>query len=45
MLRHMIVAQSVMHKPRPDLEAHAKLHGAIHRTSRMITDFFRSLVH
>lgn len=45
MLRHMIVAQSAMHKTQPDLNAHAKLHGAFHRTGRMITDFFRSLVH
>ncbi|MDA4848412.1 hypothetical protein [Hoeflea poritis] len=45
MLRHMIVAHSAMNKPRQDLNAHAKLHGALHRTSRMITDFFRSLVH
>lgn len=43
MLRHMIVAQSAMHKTRPDLNAHAELNCAYHRSGNLITGFLHSI--
>ncbi len=43
MLRHMIVAQSAMHKTRPDLDAHAQFNCAYHRSGSLITGFLHSV--
>lgn len=45
MLRHIMVAHSVLHNSRPDLDAHARFNCAYHKSGRRISDFFRSIVH
>ena len=45
MLRHMIVAHSVMKQTQPNLDAHAKLNCAYQRSGSRISDFLQVLAH